>query len=64
MDKREKVIALVFRIILLIALTVVIVNLKKVDYELLNIQEMIITQFNMISDLPDRIILDFTELPS
>ena len=64
MYKREKVITLVFGIILLIALAVVIVNLKKVDYELLNIQEMIITQFNMIADLPDRILMDFTELPS
>ena len=61
MYKREKVITLVFGIILLIALAVVIVNLKKVDYELLNIQEMIITQFNMISDLPDRIVASFTE---
>ena len=64
MHNREKVITLIFGMLLLIALAVVIINLKKVEYELLNLQEMIITQFNMITDLPDRIIMNFTELPS
>ena len=64
MEHREKIITLIFVILLIVALLVAISNLKKVNYELLGIKEMIITQFNMTSDLSDKIVDISTEITS